>query len=162
MAAAFEVAPGPFSLKYTARAEDQSTLDTWTQSLTAPDWESSALSISTPRFFLAQSLPELRAIRASPDPPPSAVRQFRRSDRVLVAVECYTSRPGDAPLVEAHVLTRDGKELTELPVPALEAGAVAVRTPGRKPGPGHLHPAHPRQAGRPTQVEDMTAIVVAR
>ncbi len=136
VAAAFEVAPGPFSLKYTARAEDQSTLDTWTQSLTAPDWEASALAISTPRFFLAQSLPELRALRASPDPPPSAVRQFRRSDRVLVAVECYTSRPGDAPLVEAHVLTRDGKELTELPVPPLEAGAVQFELPVGSLGQG--------------------------
>ncbi len=161
VAAAFEVAPGPFSLKYTARAEDQSTLDTWTQSLTAPDWEASALSISTPRFFLAQSLPELRAIRASPDPPPSAVRQFRRSDRVLVALECYTSRPGDAPQVEAHVLTRDGKELTELPVPAPEAGTVRFELPVGSLGQG-TYILRIRATLGTEQVEDLTAIVVAR
>jgi len=161
VAASFEVAPGPFSLKYTARAEDQSTLDTWTQSLTAPDWEASALAISTPRLFLAQSLPELRAIRASPDPPPSAARQFRRSDRVLVAVECYTPRPGDAPRIEAHVLTRDGKELTALPVPALEAGSVVFELPVGSLGQG-TYILRIRATLGAEKVEDMTAIVVAR
>jgi len=124
VAAAFEVAPGPFSMKYTALAEDKSAMDAWSQSLTAPDWGAASLAMSTPRFFLAQSLPELRAIRASPDPPPSAVPPVRRSDRVLVAVDCYTSQPGDTPLVQAHVLTREGKELTELPVPPLKDGSV--------------------------------------
>ena len=161
VAAAFEVAPGPFSLKYTARAGDQSTIDTWTQSLTAPDWEASALAISTPRFFLAQSLPELRAIRASPDPPPSAVRQFRRSDRVLVAIECYAPGPGDAPLIEAHILTRDGKELTALPVPALEAGAVRFELPVGSLGQG-TYILRIRATLGADRVEDMTAIVVAR
>ena len=147
VAAAFEVAAGPFSLKYTARAEDRSTLDTWSQGLTAPDWSAAPLAISTPRFFLAQSIPELRAIRASPDPAPSAVRQFRRSDRVLVAVDCYTQRSGDMPVLQAHVLTREGKVLAELPMPALAGGSRAVRAPGRKPRPGHLSPSHSRHDG---------------
>ena len=161
VAAAFEVAPGPFSMKYTARADDQSAMDTWTQSLTAPDWGASALAISTPRFFLARSLPELRAIRASPDPPPSAVRQFRRSDRVLVAVECYTSKPDAAPVLQAHILTREGRELTELPVPALENGAVRFELPVGSLGQG-TYILRVRATQGTEQAEDMTAIVVAR
>jgi len=161
VAAAFEVAPGPFSLKYTARAEDQSTMDTWSQALMAPDWNAAPLAMSTPRFFLAQSIQELRAIRASPDPPPSAARQFRRSDRVLVAVDCYTLRPGDVPVVQAHVLTRDGRELTELPVPALGDGAVQFELPVGSLGQG-TYILRIRATLGTEQVEDMTAIVVAR
>jgi VWFA-related protein len=161
VAAAFEVAAGPFSLKYTARAEDQSTMDTWSQGLTAPDWSAAPLAISTPRFFLAQSIQELRAIRASPDPPPSAVRQFRRSDRVLVAVDCYTLRSGDVPVIQAHVLTREGKVLAELPVPALAGGSVLFELPVGSLGQG-TYLLRVRATMATEQVEDMTAIVVAR
>jgi VWFA-related protein len=161
VAAAFELEPGPFSLKYTARDEVQSTMDTWTQALTAPDWDAAPLAISTPRFFLAQSIQELRAIRASADPPPSAVRQFRRSDRVLVAVDCYTLRPGDAPLVQAHVLTREGRELAELPVPALERGSTLFELPVGSLGQG-TYILRVRATLGTEQAEDMTAIVVAR
>jgi len=127
----------------------------------APDWNAAPLAMSTPRFFLAQSIQELRAIRASPDPPPSAARQFRRSDRVLVAVDCYTLRPGDVPVVQAHVLTRDGRELTELPVPALGDGAVQFELPVGSLGQG-TYILRIRATLGTEQVEDMTAIVVAR
>jgi len=161
VAAAFEVAPGPFSLKYTARAADQSTMDSWSQRLTAPDWSTVPLTIATPRFFLAQSISELRALRASSDPPPSAVRQFRRSDRVLVAIDCYTSQPGEMPLVQAHVLTREGKELTELPVPALKDGSVLFELPVGSLGQG-TYILRVRATLGVEQAEDMTAIVIAR
>ena len=161
VAAAFEVAPGPLSLKYTARDQDESTLDSWSQPITAPDWDTAPLAMATPRFFLAQSIQELRAIRASPDPPPSAARQFRRSDRVLVAVDCYTSRPEDAALVQAHVLTREGKELAELPVPALKDGSVLFELPVGSLGQG-TYILRIRATLGAEQAEDMTAIVIAR
>jgi hypothetical protein len=80
---------------------------------------------------------------------------------VLVAVECYTPRPGDAPQVEAHVLTRDGKELTALPVPALEAGSVLFELPVGSLGQG-TYILRIRATLGADQVEDMTAIVIAR
>jgi VWFA-related protein len=161
VAAAFEVPPGPFTLKYTAKGDDQSTLDTWSQPLAAPDWSAAPFAISSPRFFLARSIAELRAIRASPDPPPTAVRQFRRSDRVLVALDCYTQRPEDKPLVQAHVLTRDGKVLTELPVPEPENGSVTFELPVGSLGQG-TYILRLRATLGTEQVEDMTAIVIAR
>jgi len=143
------------------READQSTLDAWSQSLTAPDWSAAPLAISTPRFFLAQSIQELRAIRAAADAPPTAVRQFRRSDRVLVALDCYTPAPDDAPVVQAHVLTRDGKELAELPVPAPERGSVLFELPVGSLGQG-TYILRIRATLGADQVEDMTAIVIAR
>jgi hypothetical protein len=161
VAAVFEVPSGPFSLKYNARDADKATVDAWSQALTAPDWSAAPLAISTPRFFLAQSVQELRAIRAAGDPAPSALRQFRRSDRVLVAIDCYASAPDAAPSVQAHILTRDGKELAELPVPALQNGSVLFELPVGSLGQG-TYILRIRATLGADQTEDMTAIVIAR
>ena len=117
--------------------------------------------MSTTRFYRAQSIQELRAIRTAPDPPPTAVRQFSRSDRVLVRVECYPSPPGDVPVIQAHVLTRDGRELTELPVPALDGGSAMFELPVGSLGQG-TYILRVRATQGTEQVEDMTAIRVAR
>jgi hypothetical protein len=89
------------------------------------------------------------------------VRQFRRTDRVLVALDCYTPTPGDLPLIQAHVLTREGKELTELPVPALKDGTVLLELPVGSLGQG-TYILRIRATLGTEQVDDMTAIVVAR
>ena len=80
---------------------------------------------------------------------------------MLVAVDCYTQRPEDAPQLQAHVLTRDGKELTELPVPALERGTVTFEVPVGSLGQG-TYILRLRATLGAEQVDDMTAIVIAR
>jgi hypothetical protein len=89
------------------------------------------------------------------------VRQFSRSDRVLVALDCYAGQPGAVPVVRAHILTREGKELTELPVPALENGSAMFEVPVGSLGQG-TYILRIRATLGAEQVEDMTAIVVAR
>ena len=61
--------------------------------LTAPDWAARP-SRCRRRASPARGRCRMGAIQASPDAAPSAVRQFLRSDRVLVAVECYGPTPG--------------------------------------------------------------------
>jgi len=161
VAAAFEVAPGPFSLKYTARAADQSTMDSWSQRLTAPDWSTVPLTIATPRFFLAQSISELRALRASSDPPPSAVRQFGAATGCSWRSTATRHNRARCPWFRHHVLTREGKELTELPVPALKDGSVLFELPVGSLGQG-TYILRVRATLGVEQAEDMTAIVIAR
>jgi len=160
-AAVFELDAGAVSLRLTARAADRSVVDAWTQPLAVPDWGTAALALSTPRFYRARSLQELRAIQASPDPVPTAVRQFSHTDRVLVALECYTSRPGETPELSAHVLTREGRELTALQVPALENGYARFELPVGSLGQG-TYILRVRAALGPEQTEQLTAIIVAR
>lgn len=160
-AAVFELDPGRFSLRLTARASDRSVMDAWTQPLNAPDWGTVTLALSTPRFYRARSLQELRAIQASPDPVPSAVRQFSHSDRVLVAVECYTSRAGETPELSAHVLTREGRDLTALPVPAVEQGYARFELPVGSLGQGTYILSIRATLGS-DMTEQMTAIRIAR
>jgi len=160
-AAVFDLEPGAYSLRITARAADRSVIDTWSQPLTAPAWSSMALTMSTPRFFRARSLQELRAIQASADPAPTAVRQFSHTDRVLVSVECYASRPGETPSLIAHVLTREGQELTALPVPAMDQGYVRFELPVGSLGQGTYILRVRASLGAET-VEQLTAIRIAR
>jgi len=160
-AAAFEVAPGQFTLRFTARADDRSVVDTWTQTLAAPDWTSAAIAMSTPRFYRAQSLQEFRALQAAADPAPAATRQFSRTDRVLVAVECYTSKPGETPRLEGHIQTREGRELTELPMPAPEHGYVRFELPVGSLGQG-TYILRLRATLGSDQVEQLTAVRIGR
>jgi len=58
-------------------------------------------------------------------------------------------------------LTREGKELTELPVPALKDGSVLFELPVGSLGQG-TYILRVRATLGAEQAEDMTAIVVAR
>jgi hypothetical protein len=160
-AASFELPPGSFNLNFTALGADGSVVDRWTQQFAAPDWSNLALGMSTPRFYRAQSLQELRAIQAAADPAPTAARQFSRSDRVLIDVECYTSKPGALPRLEAHIQTREGRELAKLPMPALEQGRARFELPVGSLGQG-TYILRLRATLDSDQVEQLTAIVVAR
>ncbi len=62
-AARFELEPGPFSLRFTARAADQSELEKWSTTWTAPDWAAAPIAMSTPRIYRARSL-----VRVARDP----------------------------------------------------------------------------------------------
>jgi VWFA-related protein len=120
--------PGTVSLRFTVRSEGQSVVDRWAVSVIVPDFEANQLSLSTPRVYRARSLTELRAINASPDSGPDASRRFARSDRVVVAFECYAPA-GGAPEITAQLLARDGRELAPLPLPPTEGRGVRFELP---------------------------------
>jgi VWFA-related protein len=120
--------PGAMSLRFTARSEAQSVMDRWAVPVVVPDFDASRVSLSTPRVYRAQSLTELRAINASPDSPPGATRRFARSDRVVVALECYAPL-GGSPEVTAHLLAKDGRELAPLALPPPAGVSVRFELP---------------------------------
>jgi hypothetical protein len=132
----FTLNPGEYELRYIARTADNSVADRWSQALTVPDFASAPVSLATPKFYWSRSLAEFRAIRAARDPVPSVVRQYGRTDRVLVDVECYTGGNGETPTIAAHVMTKDGRELTALPVPDLVNGRARFELPVGSLGQG--------------------------
>jgi VWFA-related protein len=132
----FSLDPGEYEIRYSARTADNSVADRWTQPLTVPDFASAPVSLATPRLYRSRSLAEFRVIRAARDPVPAVVRQFGRTDRVLVDAECYTGGTGGTPIVDAHVMTRDGRELTAIPVPELVNGRARFELPVGSLGQG--------------------------
>jgi VWFA-related protein len=118
------LAPGNVVMRFTARDADGVTIDQWEQPVTIPDLATPAVSLSTPRFHRARSLPELRALQAAADPAPSASREFARGDRVFVDVECYAAAPNGQVEMAAHLLSSDGRELAPLALQPTTAGGV--------------------------------------
>ena len=119
--ALFAMAPGGAIVRFTARDAAGATLDQWEYAITVPDLATTPVALSTPRFYRARSLPELRALQAVASPPPSASREFARGDRVFVDVECYTAG-GAAAEMSVQLLSSDGRELAPLGWQPTKAG----------------------------------------
>jgi hypothetical protein len=134
--AVFVLEPGLAAVTIVAKGADGAVLDRWTQQLQVPDMPLSGLVMMTPRLYRARNLQEFRAIRDAADPTPGASRQYSRTDRVLVDVQCRPPNPGDPIEFSAHVQTREGQELATLPTPALENGRARFELPVGSLGQG--------------------------
>ncbi len=134
--AAFALEPRPAFLQFKVRNIEGTIVDDWTQPITVPDLKAPSLALSTPELYRARSFSEFRALQSARDPVPSAIRQFSRADRVLVAVECYATSAAESPVVEVHLLTTEGRELTALSAPPLENGRTRFELPVGSLGAG--------------------------
>jgi len=122
------LAPGNVVMRFTARDAEGVTLDQWEQLVAIPDLAKSPVSLSTPRFHRARSLPEVRALQAAADPAPAASREFAHGDRVFVDVECYTRAADSRAELVAHLLSADGRELAPLTLqPATNGDVMKAR-----------------------------------
>lgn len=126
--------PGTYQFRFLARTADDGIADDWRQSVTIPDFAGLPVGLSSARAFRARSLAEWRALEAEPDPQPVAVWSFRRTERAQVAVSAFAAT--GTPSIEALILSRDGKELTRLPLPAVRDGRVRFELPVRSFGQG--------------------------
>jgi VWFA-related protein len=125
--ASIEMPPGPAILRFTARDGERRVLDQWHETITVPAFTGDELALATPRFLIARSPFELRAIRNNPDAPPSATRRVRKSDRLLVEIEAYA--PGGPPELTLELLNQSGERLVSLPVPQPASGRPRVEIP---------------------------------
>ena len=127
--AVFVLEPGVVAVTVVAKAADGSILDRWTQHAEVPNQPLAGLVMATPRLYRARNLQEFRAIRDAADPTPGASRQYSRTDRVLVDIQCRAPKAGLPVDFSAHVQTREGQELATLPTPALENGRARFELP---------------------------------
>jgi VWFA-related protein len=113
--ARFQLAPGKNLLRFTSFDPSGDVLDRWPVEVTVPALDGS-VALATPRFFLARSAFELRALQTTPDVAPAATRRLRKTDRLVVELEYYSRGP--APELVAELLNQKGDSLVTLPVPA--------------------------------------------
>jgi VWFA-related protein len=125
--------PGLMKVRFVAKAPEGGVIDDWTDQITIEDLARAPVALATPRVFRARSFLEWKALQAEPDPQPSALWQFRRTERALVTVECYAA---GAPAATAHILSREGKELTALPLPEILDGKLKFELPVSSLGQG--------------------------
>jgi hypothetical protein len=73
--------------------------------------------MTTPKVYVARSARDFQVIRKDPNTSPTASREFRRTDRIIVRVNAYG--PGDAAVtLTARLLNRQGAKLADVPVTA--------------------------------------------
>jgi VWFA-related protein len=121
-ATTFDVEPGHLELRMVVEGSRGQVIDSVGRELTVPDYSAVQVSFGTPRLYRVRSLPELQAIRSKPDAPPTAEREFSRTDRIFVRVDGYAPG-GVTPTMTARLLNRAGKSMSDL----------AVQTPAGRP-----------------------------
>jgi VWFA-related protein len=118
----FQVPPGKIEVRLTVE-DGSGTLDTEDRDLVVPDLSAPEVMLSTPRVWFARNAREFTEITTGTPPAPSASRDFRRTDRLLVRADAYG--PGTTPpTVTAQLLNQQGVKMSEIAVTA-PTGTVA-------------------------------------
>ena len=117
----FQAPPGKLDLRLTVEGDGTGTLDSEDRDLVVPDLTAPEVILSTPKVWFARNAFEFNKLTAGTPPAPSATRDFRRTDRLLIRFDAYA--PADAPTrVTAQLLNQQGTKMTDIPVTAPAAG----------------------------------------
>jgi len=117
----FEVPPGEVELRLTVEAQGGGTLDQEIRTVDLPDFTVPEVKLGTPRVFRGRTVGELRALAGSAEAVPVALREFSRTERLLIRFDAYG--PGGTPVEPtAALLNRGGDRMADVPVTAATVG----------------------------------------
>jgi VWFA-related protein len=113
----FEVAPGKVQLRLSVESATSSVLDSEVRDVAVPDLTGAQPLLGTPVLFRSRTLRDFTQLKADVDAVPIALREFTRTDRVLIRIAAY-GPGGSSPALSVHLLNRTGQPMTELPAAA--------------------------------------------
>lgn len=119
--------PGDIRVRFVAKSPGGVVLDDWNETGAVPAFTGQPVTLSTPRASKARTFAEWKVLQSEADPQPIALWQFRRTERVSVALDIHAASPD--PAIDVHVLSREGKELTPLSVPPPKDGRLRFELP---------------------------------
>lgn len=154
----FEAAPGKLQLSLAVEDEAGEVIDRDRQEIDVPDFTGGELVLSTPSFVRARNHREWQAVAGDWDAAPTASREFRRTERILVRFEAYA--PGaERPEVKARLLNRAGELIHPLDVRQAD-GEQPYQVDLR---PHHLPPGdYVIELAASSAVDDLTQLVAFR
>jgi VWFA-related protein len=111
----FDAPPGRLQLRVAVEGADGQLLDSSVQEIVVPDFTAPQLFVTTPAVITVRNGLELRSYSTNPDAPATALRDFRRTDRLLIRFGVHA--PGDAPVAPtARLMNKNGQAMAELSV----------------------------------------------
>jgi VWFA-related protein len=134
--ASFNAPPGRLDLRFTIEG-DAGTIDNEDRTLDVPDLTAPDVRLATPKVWVARTAREFQTLTAEPAAPPTANREFRRTDRMLVRADALG--PAAAPVtVSARLLSQQGAKMLDVPVtpPAADGEGYVVDLPLSSFAPG--------------------------
>jgi VWFA-related protein len=118
----FEVPPGKLQLRVAiGGGNGGATLDSDDREVVVPDLTAPEVMLPTPRVYMARNGLEYQSIRKDANAVPTANRDFRRTQRVLVRATPFAPA-GTTISVASRLLNRQGQKMVDLPVTAPAAG----------------------------------------
>jgi hypothetical protein len=130
----FDAPPGRLEMRMTVRGSGKETLDTEEREITVPDLTSAEVRLGTPRVFVARNAREFQQLRQDASATPTAGRDFRRTDRLVIRVDAFG--PGDGGAVTSRLLNRQGQKMVDLPVTRGEGPLRVIDLPLSNLAPG--------------------------
>jgi hypothetical protein len=99
----------------TIEGDGTGTLDTEDREVAVPDLSAPEVTLSTPKLWFARNALEFKSLTSGTPPAPTATRDFRRTDRLLIRLDAYA--PADAPTkVTAQLLNQQGTKMSDVSV----------------------------------------------
>lgn len=109
----FDVRPGKLQLNSSIENAAGQVIDSAQQEFTIPDFSQQKVALSTPIVLCAHTPREMQALTREADPTPTALRQFRRTDRLLIRFAAYAPRSA-ASTITIRLLNRVGQKMSDL------------------------------------------------
>lgn len=111
----FEAPPGKLDLRLTVEGDGTGTLDVEDRDLVIPDLSAPEVTLSTPKVWFARNAREFNELTTGVPPAPSATRDFRRTDRLLIRFGAFA--PGTVPpTITARLLNQQGTKMADVTV----------------------------------------------
>ena len=115
-AVSFEAPPGRLQFRMSVNGAN-GAIDSDDREVMVPDLTEAEVAFGTPRVYIARTPREFQAINKDPDAVPSASRDFRRTDRLVIRIDAYG--PGNSVVaVAGKLLNKQGQRMADIPINA--------------------------------------------
>jgi hypothetical protein len=105
-------------------------IDTDDRSIDVPDFTEPKPRLTTPRVYVARNAREFRTLRDDPTLAPTATREFRRTERLLLRLDAVAPGGSGGVTYTARLLNRQGDRMSDLTVaPAANGGGSTIDFP---------------------------------
>ena len=110
----FDAPPGRMQVRIVVQNDKGQVLDTFQQDVPLPDFAGTDVRLSTPAVMRARTPREFQAITRDPDPVPTPLREFRRTDRLLIRFFAVVPGGASSADVSTRLLNRVGQKMVDL------------------------------------------------